>query len=667
MAGIIHPRVWILLPILAAVVSLGAEAPRKAGRKPESPPRSRLPAAIRRASDGPAFAVSPVDRSTRPAVREAAATIDALLASRHARDGIAAGPALTDAQFVRRTYVDLGGRIPTHDEAVAFLDSADPLKRAELVDRLLESPDWVSRFYDVWADTLRLTERPQRNLWCEPYLDWVKRSIAANRPYDAWVREMLTADGKSWDNPAVGYQLRDQGMPLPYVDNTVRVFLGTQIGCAQCHDHPFDDWTQYQFYELAAFTAGTRSGLGGKAEKPARKEARAEARRDETDATARNVRALSAETRKRARESGKKPDNSFTRFLQANGTIVGFRERPLELPHDYRSSGGAPGDPVAPAVPWGEIPEEARGLDPRERFAAWVTSRDNPQFSRTIANRLWKLCFGVGLVEPIDDFRADNPPSHPELLDHLAAEIVRLDFDLREFVRILVSTEAWQRRAIPHDAANGETFSFAAPALRRMSAEQLWDSILVLVARDPWSSERPTAESFAAAVDLDLSGRNPGWEAAHAVFDRYEETLSPRRSKGAALRRSGYQGQVLTRASELPTPLPLGHFLRQFGQGDRETIDAGRTVATVPQILAMLNGPITRAMLERGSAVLDEVAERDAEEAVDVIFLSVLARLPDDEERRLAADAIAAAADVASGHGDVIWALVNTREFLFVQ
>ncbi len=662
-------RRLFLIPLLiaAAIGGLGAETKKPAARRARDPVPFRLPAAVRDTPDGATLAVAPIDRTTRPAVGEAASRIDALLAARHTVDGVTPPPPLTDAQFLRRVSLELGGRIPTHDEAVAFLDSTAPDKRTALVDSLLESADWVSRFYNEWADTLRLTERPQRNLWSEPYLDWVKRSIAANRPYDEWVHEMLTADGKLWENPAVGYQLRDQGMPLPYVDNTVRVFLGTQIGCAQCHDHPFDAWTQHQFYELAAFTAGTRSGLGGKPEKVLRKEMRKEALADTADATARNVRALVAESRKRAKESGKKVDNSFLQFLQANGTNLNFRDRQLKLPHDYQYADAKPEDVVAPHVLWGEVPEEARGLDGRAQFAAWVTSRDNPRFARTIANRMWKLCFGVGLVEPIDDFRDDNPPSHPELLDHLAAEMIRLDFDLREFVRIVVATEAWQRRAIPFDTTTGETFTFAAPALRRQSAEQLWDSIITLVAHDPWAYERPTFEAFAAAVNLDLSGRNPGFAAAHAAFDRYEEAFSPRKTRARMLRRYGYKGQILARASELPTPLPLGHFLRQFGQGDRETIDGGRTVATVPQILAMFNGPITHAMLERGSMIVDELAEHDPGQVVDVIFLSVLSRLPDKEDRRLAVAEITTANDRPTGCGNLIWALLNTREFLFIQ
>ena len=155
-------------------------------------------------------------------------------------------------------------RIPTYEQTVAFLDSQDEHKRQKLIDTLLNSPGYASHFFNYWANILRLQDFPEQNLPAAAYIDWIKDSIRENKPYDRWVTEMLTAEGKIWDNPAAGYLLRDSGMPLDSVNNTVRVFLGTQIGCAQCHDHPFDRWKQHEFYEMAAFMFGvkTRGGAG---------------------------------------------------------------------------------------------------------------------------------------------------------------------------------------------------------------------------------------------------------------------------------------------------------------------------------------------------------------------------------------------------------------------
>ena len=245
--------------------------------------------------------------------------------------------------------------------------------------------------------------------------------------------------------------------------------------------------------------------------------------------------------------------------------------------------------------------------------------------------------------------------------------MLELDFDLREFVRVLVSTGTFARRAVVHDPAAGTPFAFPGPALKRMTAEQLWDSILTLVAADPWDYQRPTADEFAAAADLDLAHGKVSLDDAERAYRRYLSAYGPRQTKLQLQKEYGYQGQVLARASELPTPLPLGHFLRQFGQSDRESIEGGRTVATIPQMLAMFNGPITHAMLERGSVIHGEIVAGDPREAVDVIFLSVLSRTPDAEDRRLAIAEITSADDHATGVGNVIWALLNTREFLFIQ
>lgn len=649
----------VTLSVAAAVVAvclapcLAAEA--TAAKKPQrqrqqQQRRAGLPEVVTAEPPSRIMEVAPVDRSTRPAVEQAAAEIDKHLAANWREHGVSPSPPLDDAQFLRRVSLELGGRIPSYDEARRFLKLKSKTKRADLIDDLLESPDYVSHFYNYWADILRLLERPQRTLVFEPYLWYVKDSIATNKPYDEWVHEMLTADGRLWENPAVGFQLRDAGMPLPYVDNTVRVFLGTQIGCAQCHDHPFDDWTQHQFYELAAFLSGTQlqANATGRVNKDGR---------PIPGGGARNL----------LREAKQQLDRpvAFVQFVKANTTDVSFRARPLRLPHDYQYDDAKPLSVVSPKVLWGDVPSAARGDDRREQFAAWLTTHDNRQFARTIANRMWKKVMGVGLVEPVDDFQPGNLPSNPELLEQLTDEMLRLDFDLREFIRILVSTDTYQRRAVVYDPAGGTPFRFTGPALRRMTAEQLWDSILTLVARNPWAVQRPTAADVAAAATIDVE--KTSFDAAYDTFETFQAGYAPPRRMRQLQQTVGYRGQLLVRASEMPAPLPLGHFLRQFGQSDRETIEGSRTVATVPQILTMFNGPITHSMLEKGSVIYDNVIEHSPQEAIDVIFLSVLSHTPSAEDRRLAREEVLTADTPAAGFGNLIWALLNTREFIFIQ
>ncbi len=635
----------LLVPCLAAESQTVKKPKRQQQRQ-----RAGLPDVVTAAPPPTIMEVTPLDRSTRPAVQRAAAEIDRLLAASWQEHGVTASLRLNDTQFLRRTYLELGGRIPSYDEARRFLAAKTKTKRADLIDDLLASPDYVSHFYNYWADILRLLERPQRTLVFEPYLWYVKDSIATNKPYDGWVHEMLTADGRLWENPAVGFQLRDAGMPLPYVDNTVRVLLGTQIGCAQCHDHPFDDWTQHQFYELAAFLSGTQMQANptGRVNKDGRP-------------------IPGGAARKLLMEAKQQLDRpvAFVQFVRANTTDVSFRERPLKLPHDYQYKDAEPLSVVSPQVLWGEVPSAARGADHREQFATWLTAHDNRQFARTIANRMWKKVMGVGLVEPVDDFQLGNPPSNPDLLEHLTDEMLRLDFDLREFVRILVSTDTYQRRAVVYDPASGTPFRFTGPALRRMTAEQLWDSILTLVARNPWAAQRPTAADVAAAASIDVEKIT--FAAAYDQFEAFLADYAPPRRMRQLQQTVGYRGQLLVRASEMPAPLPLGHFLRQFGQSDREAIEGGRTVATVPQILTMFNGPITHSMLEKGSVIYDNVVEATPQEAIDVIFLSVLSHTPSAEDRRLAREEVLTADTPAAGFGNLIWALLNTREFIFIQ
>ena len=471
--------------------------------------------------------------------------------------------------------------------------------------------------------------------------------IAENRPYDKWVYEMLTANGKIWENPAVGFQLRDDGQPLPYIDNTVRVFLGTQIGCAQCHDHPFDQWAQYQFYELAAFTTGTRTRI----------------RKGDPGFVKTNpANDLINEARKQY-EKGRVP-GPFQRLARANTYLVSEVNAQLRLPHDYAYSDAKPKSIVEPAVLWGEIPSSARDATPREQFAAWLTDASNERFSQTVVNRIFRRFMGVGFVEPHDDFRDEHPCVNEDAMKHLCDVLIRSDFDLKELMRTILYSQAYQRQSTDYDITSGETYYFPGPTLRRMSAEQVWDSILTLAVHNSWPFQRPTAEDMYDSVNVDFTTATfTSLKAQSEAFAKTYDIGALRREQN----KHAYQGNVLCRASELPAPLPNDHFLRQFGQSDRETIDGSATDATVPQILAMFNGPITHVMMEPGSAIVDNLMKVEkAADRVDAIFLSVLSRRPTSKDRITAARELSQQSRDSVAYGNITWALLNTREFLFI-
>lgn len=653
--AVLHFRFsWIakfpLAALLAACVIVGGPASaqsRNKNRPQPKPAKIRLPESVREETDVDMQVVA-VASSTRGKTISAARQIDSLIESKLLSMDVYPGDIASDEVFLRRVYLDVAGRIPTLEEATEFLDSKDSAKRENLIDQLLSSPGYVSNFYNFWADTLRIVDRPQPNLIADPFAAYVKDSLRTNRPYDKWVYEMLTADGKIWKNPAVGYQLRDDGMKLPYIDNTVRVFLGTQIGCAQCHDHPFDRWTQHEFYQLAAYTHGTRTRIvrgmpGFEKGNPAN--------------------ALINEAKTKF-DKGRVP-GSFQRIARANTYYVSESPAKLRLPHDYAYDDAKPKEIVEPAVLWGEIPSWAADSSMREQFAAWLTSPDNELFSKVIANRLWYRIMGVGIVEPIDNFSDDYPPSNRELLEFLASEMVREGFDMKQFVRTILYSKSYQRDAVDYDITSGETFYFPGPAVRRMTAEQVWDSLLTLAVENPWPFQRPTAKDYDDIVDLDFSKET--YDSVLRKSKEFEKSLF-RGPYMRSLNKHSYQGNVLCRASELPSPVPADHFLRQFGQSDREVINGDQQEATVPQILAMFNGPITHVMLEPGSAAVNDVVPiQSNRERIDAIFMSVLTRQPNPTDRRIAARELGSAENVGVGMGNILWALLNTREFLFIQ
>ena len=634
----------------------------------------KLPEAVTIKPEGAVLKVAPIDRETRPEIEQAAAQIDSILQAYWNENKTKSGKKTTDHEFVRRAYLELAGRIPTIDEARTFCNATGRKKRGQLIDDLLESPGYVSHFYNYWADILRLKERPSRDIFFEPYMAWVKESLADNMPYDKWVYTLLTANGRVAENPATGFQLRDAGMPLSYVDNTVRVFLGTQIGCAQCHDHPFDRWTQQEFYKLAALTNGSKfsakqvlfGGMGGASfgtddsfsdSGPA-----SDSPFKNDDELIPNLARLRYGMQMAIDE--KKVGGGIRNFYGSQTKMISSMDDEFRLPHDYQYDDGDPLDVVEPAVLWGKIPEYAEDEDNRARFAAWLTTSDNRQFARNIANRMWKKVMGVGLVEPIDDFQEGNIPAIPELLEHLTDEMLRLNFDLREFVRLLVSTETYQNVAVIYDPTAAEPHRYAGPALKRMTAEQLWDSLLTLIAANEWAYQRPTAQDLQAVYGIDMSVMDyEEFEQSYKDYNEYMRGLNRTRNKNC-----GYEGLTLVRASELPQPSGASHLLRQFGQGDRETIETARQSATVPQILTLFNGWMTHAMLAKGSVIYDSVSQQNTmKSAVDTIFLAILTHEPDADMRRAAEQEIKQASNPAAGCGNLIWALLNTREFLFID
>jgi hypothetical protein len=613
-------------------------APGKAASASKAAPAEKhgaLPTVSK--SDAKPLKLAKVDPQTAERTRLAAAKIDSLVEANYKHFQIEPNPLTTDEQFVRRIYLDITGTIPTYEQTVIFLDSRDEQKREKLIDNLLNSPGYASHFFNYWANILRLQDFPEANLPAAAYIDWMKQSIRDDKPYDQWVREMLTADGKIWDNPAAGYLLRDSGMPLDSMNNTVRVFLGTQIGCAQCHDHPFDRWKQHEFYEMAAYMYGvkTRGGAGG----------------------GNPVARLREELMKLP------GGNGAIQLIRANTYQV--REdlkQVLKLPHDYQYDDAKPGQAVKPKAIFGDAPIKP-GETPRHVFANWLTSKDNPRFAKAIANRLWKRALGVGIIEPVDDIKDNSQPENAELLDYLTTIVVKTDFDLKEYQRIIFNTKTYQRQSSPTEPPAGEPYHFPGPVLRRMTAEQAWDSLLTLAIYNPDAIRRPTMNGAAKVADLDLAKVTAKevaekWDAYNSKFGR--KAMQDMKQK------FGYKGQFLARASEQPLPAPPGHFLREFGQGDREQIEAGSTEGNVPQILTMFNGPVTHMMLEEGSVIYDDVIKRKTpSERVDVIFLTLLSRKPDSASKQLAMKELTT--DGLVGCGDVLWSLLNTREFLFIQ
>jgi tetratricopeptide (TPR) repeat protein len=592
-----------------------------------------------------------VDAAKREDAVRAAKKIDELVAANHAKHDVRPNALTTDSQFVRRIYLDITGTIPTYKQTRAFLNSKEEEKRVELIDDLLSSDGYASHSFNYWADVLRYTDRISDVVSGEPYRQWIKQSLAENKPWDQMVSELLTAEGLIWENPATGYLQRDANMPLDNMNNTVRIFLGTRIGCAQCHDHPFDRWTQKEFYQMAAFTYGTQTHTGGEdtrywSDNP-------------NDRLQEEYEEIEQEEEDRRRNSYR-----FKRLIRANMQIVNDRPgKTIKLPADYAYDNAKPGEVIAPATIFGPPARVQSSQPPRQAFAEWVTSKDNPRFALTIANRLWQRAFGIGQIEPVDDMVDATVAENPPLMAFLESEIKKNNFDMKQFMRMIFYSQSYQRQAGIEQLESNEPYHFPGPVLRRMTAEQLWDSFLTLAVVNPEEyRERPASvHTDVIGVDLSTVDAPDLLQAVHR-----QDMVNSGGTRWQREKKYRYKGALLARASELPSPVPANHFLRMFGQSDRELISASSTSGSVPQVLFMFNGPISHMILEKDSTMYNNVSKtRSVGTGIRTVFRTILSRDPDEDEMKLAEAEIKA--NGIPGYGNVIWALVNTREFLFIQ
>ena len=627
--------------------------PEPTVKKPESKKtaKKKQEEAKKKEEDSPRFLVKskPVDPSKLERTLIAAKKIDALVSANYKLHSVKPNPRTTDEQFVRRIYLDITGTIPTFQETSRFLASTDADKRSKLIDQLLSSDGYASHYFNFWSDILRYTDNLNGNVRGEPYRQWIKQSLAENKPWNRMVYEMLTAEGLVWENPASGYLQRDANMPLDNMNNTIRIFLGTRIGCAQCHNHPFDRWTQKEFYQIAAFTYGTQTQTVG-----------ADTRFWKTNPNERLKKDF--DTIEQEEEDRRNNSYRLDRVMSINQMIVNdVADRKVTLPKDYGYPDGKPNELVEPKVLFGKPVELRKGESLRKGFARWVVQKDNPRFALTLANRLWKQSFGVGQIEPVDDMMDSTVAENPALMSFLESELKELQFDMKEFLRAIYHSETYQRQASVEELQTGQPYHFPGPVLRRMTAEQVWDSFVTLAVPNPFEyRELPhSVRTDALAVNLDES-------KADDLLEAERKSSQVDGDQWRRQQKNLYKGVLMARASELPSPVPPNHFLRVFGQSDRELISASSTAGSVPQVLFMFNGPITHMLLEKNSTIYNNIVKKeDVKGGIRALFLTILNRLPDDEEVDMAEEEIRRLGP--AGYGNVVWSLVNTREFLFIQ
>ena len=605
----------------------------------------------------------------------AAKKVDKLVGAEFRRKQTRPLPKSTDAEFLRRSYLTAVGRIPNYEEAIAFLDGEKSTKRVDLIDTLVGSYGYNMHMFNWWADLLRATDTFQDTSGA-PYIKWIKDAIAEDKPYNQMVHELIAATGGGWQNGAVGYYMRDKGMLKDNMANTTRIFLGTRIECAQCHNHPFDSWKQMEFYEMAAFTNGMKIG-----ERDAFSSYLSD--KEDEDGVDRELRDVSR----------------LIRYAVFDFSVADAGDGSINLPKDYKYRDGKPGERIGAKSLSGfgknvrvSLKSKAKDAgEARQEFADWIVSPQNPRFTKVIANRMWKRVMGTGIFEPLDNFSAGAAPSNPALMAYLEELLVDLNYDLKAFQKVLFYTYTFQLGPSPVQHPERSPYNFNGRQLKRFSAEQVWDSLLTLKVDDPDNRKgngysggtimfRNRPVLVGKKTMQDIYNEAMAIKSPAAVW-KYAENLHKqiKNDKGGGAKASGKMqmemmmaqnarkyGQEM-RASELSSPMPNGHFLRQFGQSDREVIENASKDSDVTQVLSILNGHVEKQISSNGSSKIFKVvndATTDAEK-IDRIFISILSRRPSPEEKELFLNEFKM--DRGAAVRNAVAALISTAEFMFIQ
>ncbi len=484
----------------------------------------------------------------------------------------------TDSEFLRRSALDATGTLPTEEQVLAFLEDTSPDKRIRWVDSLLESPEYVDYWTYRWSDLLMLNSNLLRADGIKAYYQWIRGHVQKNTPWDQFTREILTARGDAIENGATNFYAINQD-PESMTENACQAFLGLSIGCAKCHNHPLEKWTNDQYYAMANLFARVRAkGWGG-------------------------------ETRD--------GDSARTVLVLDRGDLI----QPLR------------GKPQAPA-PLDAKPLDIQSTEDRRQYLAqWLTSPNNPYFTRAIVNRIWAAYFGIGIVNAVDDLRASNPASNPALMQALSEHLVEHNFDLKELMRVILNSETYQRSSNTTDLNKDDKKFFSHYYPRRLMAEVIHDAIVSV-------STVPTVFNKVSFL---------GGDKRDTKFY----------SKG-------------TRAIQLYDSSVDNSFLRTFGRNQRRiTCECERSdEPSVTQVLNLNNGDTLNAKLTEKGSVVDQLLETYKADYVAVVktaYLRCLSRLPSDLESASLVKELndATEEERRTVVEDLLWSLMTSREFLF--